>query len=568
MVSQLMQSIRKKKKVKQVYFILIIILFIVNTSVATTKVSEISNPPSNGPKITSFDYTKGFSTYFGGNLNDVANGITTDLFGNVYVVGYTYSSNFPTKNAYNATFNENAFADAFIAKFNSTGYLVFSTFFGGSNYDNAIKVAVDKESNIYVVGDTYSHDFPTKNAYESLYKGSKDSFLAKFDSNGVLQFSTMLGDSGATQVKGITIDPKGNCWIVGYTNANDFPMKNAFNNTYGAYNDVYISEYDKDGALIYSTYLGSNLDDFVYGITFDSLGNYYVTGSTGGGSFPIINANQSTFGGGTYDAFLTKFNSLNQIVFSTFLGGNSVEEAHDLITDSQNNVYLVGNTQSGNFPVINEFNNTNSGASDIFVAKYNSVGNLTYSTYLGGNFNDYGYSIRLNNQNNIFVFGASISTNFPLSDPIYGTFAQLGYYDPVLTEFSLDGKSLVMSTYFNGSFDDYGQYMDIDTNDNIYLTGHTVSTNFPVNNAYYQTNQGNDDAFIIGIYSQKGPITSPSSSASLISDTSSNKVTTSENLTNNILDQELLKNPVFDSILGVSVLSILMNVILLIRRKK
>ena len=213
-----------------------------------------------------------FNAFF---LNSSGSSVATDPAGNVYVTGTTRFNGLPVKNAFQPTYG-GGFTDVFVAKFNSSGSLVFCTYFGGSLGDESQAIAVDQSGNSYITGRTISIDFPTKNAFHKINYGNQepDAFVAKFNTNGGLVFSTYLGGSSNDGGNDIVVDSQGNCFIVVPTLSSDFLLKNTFQTTfsYGHY-DIFVAKFSSNGSLLYSTFFGGNSDDFGYSIAVDKSDN-------------------------------------------------------------------------------------------------------------------------------------------------------------------------------------------------------------------------------------------------------------------------------------------------------
>ena len=304
------------------FFLALVLLGICFLSfVSLVGVQARSNTLATSATLNTNSYTLNFSTYLGGKWSDIGYALVTDSSGNIYMTGNTDSPSLPMKNAYNTTYGGGIYGDAFVAKFDSSGALVFSTFLGGSGDDAGYGIAVDSSGNAYVTGSTTSPNFPLKNAYSNTYNGNDDVFIAKFDPSGALLFSTFLGGSENDDAYAITTDSTGNYYIGGYTSSSNFPMENAYNSTNGGNGDVFVAKFNASNALVYSTYLGGSNTDFSYGLGVDANGNCYVTGSTGSPNFPTKNAYNSIFGG-SYDVFIAKFSPSSALLFSTFLGGS------------------------------------------------------------------------------------------------------------------------------------------------------------------------------------------------------------------------------------------------------
>ena len=344
-----------------------------------------------------------YSTYLGGNGNDSGNGIAADLSGNAYVAGKTGSVNFPTKNALQPASGggDDAFIAKLDP---AGSALVYSTYLGGSFMDEARGIAVDAAGNAYVAGDTASANFPTKNPFQLALGGTTDAFLVKIDPTGsALVYSTYLGGGAFDQGNGVTVDVSGNAYVIGQTSSTNFPTKNPLQGVLNGsiYNgNAFVTKFDPTGsALVFSTYLGGsgneNGGDIGEGIAVDSTGNTYVAGLTSSSDFPLSNPIQSSFvsqscdyyGYGPYTcgntAFVTELNAAgSSLVFSTYVGAVSgnFEDGRGIAVDPAGNVYIAGFTPSTNLLVtpgaFQLLDNTNGGA---FIAKISPINAAGFS---------------------------------------------------------------------------------------------------------------------------------------------------------------------------------------------
>ncbi|WP_309495569.1 SBBP repeat-containing protein [Mechercharimyces sp. CAU 1602] len=241
-----------------------------------------------------------------------------------------------------------------------------------------------------------------------------------------------------------------------------------------------------DPVIFYSSYVGVN--NLNLGITADSVGNAYVTGFTDSTAYPVTSGSfQSMFAGG--DAFITKLNSAgSSLIYSTYLGGTSVDVGFDIALDTLNNVYVTGSTQSTNFPVTsNAFQTMYRGGTDAFVTKINSLGSsLIYSTYLGGTSFDTGNGIAVDATGSAYVTGSTDSTNFPITSGSFQTMIT-GDREVFVLKLSSTGSSLIYSSYLGGDLVDSGNGIAVDTSGSAYVTGFADSTNFPVTSGAFQT---------------------------------------------------------------------------------
>jgi len=312
-----------------------------------------------------------------------------------------------------------------------------------------------------------------------------------------LSYSTYLGGSGGEVGYGIAVDGLGNAYVTGYTSSSNFPTQAPYQGTYAGGWDAFITKLSPSGnTLSYSTYLGGSGYDFGYGIAVDGSGNAYVTGRTESTDFPMQNPYQGT-NAGTSDAFITKLSpSGSALSYSTYLGGAEVDYAYGITVDGSGNVYVTGDSESTDFPTQNPYQGTNAGTYDAFITKLSSSGStLSYSTYLGGSSYEYGCGIAVDGSGNAYVTGGTSSSNFPTENPYQGTNA--GTSDAFITKLSSSGSALFYSTYLGGNTDDRGNGIAVDGSGNAYVTGTTVSINFPTQNPYQGTNAGGGyDAFI------------------------------------------------------------------------
>jgi len=379
--------------------------------------------------------------------------------------------------------------------------LSYSTYLGGSDEDYGGGIAVDGSGNAYVTGATQSSDFPTQNPYQGTNAGSVDAFITKLSSSGsTLSYSTYLGGNSWDEGNGIAVDGSGNAYVTGHTESSDFPTQNPYQGNNAGSDDTFIIKLSSSGsALSYSTYLGGSSWDYGLSIALDSSGNAYVTGRTFSNDFPTQNPYQGTFGG-PMDAFITKVSSSGSTLsYSTYLGGSSFDMGDGIAVDDSGNAYVTGFTQSTDFPTQNPYQGTIAGDYDAFITKFTSSGSaLSYSTYLGGSSSDSGKGIALDGSGNAYVTGYTHSSNFPTQNPYQGTIA--GQIDAFITKVSSLGSTLSYSTYLGGSDYDYGRGIALDGSGNAYVTGYTLSSDFPTKNPYQGTFGGEDDAFITKLF--------------------------------------------------------------------
>jgi hypothetical protein len=279
------------------------------------------------------------------------------------------------------------------------------TYGSGGSWDIARAIAAGPTGKAYVSGETAAPIFPLANPYQPEYGGgATDAFVTVFTPDGQsLVYSTFLGGSERDAAFSIAVDNNDRAFVLGSTGSTDFPLVNPIQNYGGGYADTFVTVLTPDGqSLSYSTYLGgSDTDGFFYldgsGIVLDGSGRAYVTGSTMSSDFPLVNPKQPVFGG-ERDAFVSVIAPDGQsLVFSTFLGGSSADQALDIAIDGNSRIHVGGYTTSSDFPLVNPLFPDLNGYDDAFVTVYAPNGqSLEYSTYLGGNSGDYVRGIGVN----------------------------------------------------------------------------------------------------------------------------------------------------------------------------
>ncbi|UCG61776.1 MAG: SBBP repeat-containing protein, partial [Candidatus Zixiibacteriota bacterium] len=441
-----------------------------------------------------------FGTYLGGSGDDYGYGITVDASGAIYVTGETYSTDFPVLDAYQS---DQGGSDVFVTKFSATdNSLVFSTYLGGSNQDVGIDIAVSTAGEVYLTGITASFNFPMVDPYQASKVGSAlDGFVAKLSSDGgSLLYSTYLGGDARDDAYHIVVDETGAMYIAGFTASSNFPTFNPFQTDQGG-DDAFVTKLSSGGnSLVYSTYLGgSGQEGAAHGLAVDASGAAYVVGFTYSTDFPTLDAYQNA-NNGAPDAFVSKLSSAgNSLVYSTYLGGSLADYGYGIAVDASGEAYVTGTTFSTDFPTAVPYQ-THQGSADAFITKFNSAGNdLAYSTYLGGSSDEQPYSITVDDSGSAYVIAYTYSTDFPTFNPYQGAYH--GGVDAAVVRMNVSGSSPVFSTYLGGSDRDMPRDIAIDTTGAVYVTGETISTDFPTHNPYQDSLAGNNDGFVIKLSS-------------------------------------------------------------------
>jgi PKD repeat protein len=391
--------------------------------------------------------------------------------------------------------------------------LDYSTYYGGTNEDRGLAVAVDGAGSAYVTGFTKSTNIPLPLAQvvQELPGGSSDVFVVKLSPDGTMDYATYLGGYGDEQGLGIAVDAGGNATLTGYTLSPNFPILNPFqgNMSNCCYNpDAFVTRiYANGSALAYSTFLGGNSTDVGQAIVLNGTGSAIITGYTFSNDFPNKSPYQASLRGGS-DAFVTNvfFDGSGDalLAFSTYLGGESNDQGKGITLDSGGNIFLTGFTKSQFFPTKNYFRRNLSGVQDAFVTKMNPTASaLTYSTYLGGLGAESGNGIAVDSAGYAVVTGDTQSSNFPVTTNAFQKIRK-GIQDGFVTKMNPTGNALNFSTYIGGSDLDSSAGIVVDANNRPVITGFTDSTDYPVENAFYLTKTGMVSDAIVTRFNQNG----------------------------------------------------------------
>ena len=436
-------------------------------------------------KISADGSTLLYSTYLGGSLQDVANGIAVDPFGDAYVTGTTESNDFPvTAGSLNTlcggdgqcggSYNPNGFivSNAFVSKLNPEGSgLIYSSYLGEYENVRGQAIAVDADQNAYVTGQTEINGAPT-----------------------------------------VPITPP----AVGPPN---FPITgSAFQPTFGGGStDCFITKISATGnTALYSSYLGGTDEDTCYGIAVDASQNAYLTGLTYSTDFPLVGATQPIYGGAG-DALIAKVNTNgtgpSSLVFSTYLGGAGLDEGNGIAVarDNSGHVYVAGLTNSGGLPQGTGFG-TYSGEGDAFAAEYATFplpASLVYFSYVGGSKADSANGIATDFLGDAYIAGSTVSTDFPSFGAPFQPAFDGGNADAFVTELNPSGSAFVYSSYLGGTNTDIAYGIAVDTTGAAYVAGQTCSSDFPQSNPLPINPGGNCDAFISKVAILQGIAVNP-----------------------------------------------------------
>jgi hypothetical protein len=379
---------------------------------------------------------------------------------------------------------------------------VFSyvTYMGGTQTDQINAVKLGRNNRLYIAGQTDNADLPyIDGAYNNNTSGLTDIFIAIVDTTpGAgyrLVYFSYLGGANLDIPKGIDVDAKGVVYLTGTTNSTNFPVTGGAFQATGAANfiDAFVVKLDPAGyggdALIYSSYLGGAAgDDTGNGIAVGSDGMMYVIGTTKSTDFPLTASAYQSVLWNAQDTFLCKIDpNAGALVYSTYLGGEAPDDGRAILVDAKNLVYFASSTLSQNFPVAGFAARVDpAGAQDVVVGVMDMTKagqpSLVYSTYYGGSGNEEVRGMAFDSNGNLVFTGYTLSTDLTITgDALQATASGGGdAFVAILNPSGAFQPGLLYSTYLGGSGGDVGYAVGADVAGNIYVTGYTLSSDFPI----------------------------------------------------------------------------------------
>lgn len=386
----------------------------------------------------------------------------------------------------------------------------YFSYLGGNNSDSAYGIAIDSNDNIFIAGETNSFQFDFFNNKNVKTQFNQNCFILKIGAqSSEHDFYYEFAGSKRETCREIALDESDNVYVTGETQSSDLPVTTS--KSFGGKWDAFLLKLSNDGNLLYATYLGGSLTDYGHGLAVKSVDQVYIAGETWSTDFPttanaLINDCNADIScnGSTANAFLTHINTSNSFLFqsdySTYLGGNDQDKAHDLAIDSNGHLHIVGETRSSDFPLNNQLQNTINGTYDGFLSIIDPTKNgnkaLLMSTYLGGNNNDFVFAVTIDSAGSSYLAGETWSNNFPVTENAFATRCAGGYLncdpdnnsgntinahsDSFVTVISHSPIPVIRySSLFGGSGEDSAQKI-FQENDTVYIAGNTWSDDFPV----------------------------------------------------------------------------------------
>src|SRR5581483_4553530 len=385
----------------------------------------------------------------GGSTNDFGTALAANAAGNTYLAGYFLSG---TANFSGTILTNNGSADAFAAKYNPAGTLVWAKALGGAAYDAATGIAVDPAGNSYVTGFFYSTN-ATFGGVTITNAGQSGIFVAKLDSAGNVLWATQAGGLSFDSGLAIAVDASGGSYVAG----NFFSQTAAFGGitlTNSGENDIFVAKYDTSGNPVWAKSVKGLSDDFPYGIAVDASSNTYVAGyfiSTNLTFAPaIVDPNTSH----NNDIFIAKYGPTGTPLWAQKAGGTSDDYAYAIAVDAAANVYVAGNYYSTNaaFGGITLTNLAGTNSHDIFLAKYDTAGNVLWAKQAGGTNSESAYGLGVDVVGNSYLTGYYTSSNaffnaalLTNTNGVNDVFVSQVNGDPPTLNFTPSGLQLIFS---------------------------------------------------------------------------------------------------------------------------
>jgi hypothetical protein len=449
---------------------------------------EISGPYDPACELI-IDPNLDWSTYFGGSANEFGFAITVDNSGNTFVTGETTSPGW-VSGGFDVTPSG---VDAFVMKVDPAGSHVWSTYLGGSGLDAGYGIAIDPSGNPLVTGRAGSTGW-VSGGYDTSYGGSFDGFVAKLSPTGGHIWSTYLGAGNDDTAYGIAIDATGNALVTGYSQSGGW-VSGGFDTSHGgtAAYDGFVVKLNSAGAHLWSTYLGSGGYDLGEGIAIDASGNAFIVGYTESSGW-VSGGFDTSYNGGSFDAFVVALGGTGAHVWSTYLGGSGDDRGYGIAIDAAGNAYLTGETASSGW-VTGGFDTSFNGGVDAFVAKLTLTGSHVWSSFLGGGGSDPGFHIAVDASGGALLTGYTNSSGWTSGG--FDTSYNGGSLDAYVANLSASGGH-VWSSYLGGSGDDRGFGIAADASGNAYVAGYTRSAGW-VSGGFDTSYNGGEDGFVAKI---------------------------------------------------------------------
>lgn len=383
---------------------------------------------------------------------------------------------------------------------------VWSTYFGGNREESSSAIAIDNSTNIYLCGYTNSiNTIASTGAHQTTLERYSDAFIAMFDSNGVRIWSTYYGGNHEDGANDIAISKLGDIYVCGNTKAsNAISTEGSHQFTLGGDNDAFLVKFDQIGKRVWGTYYGGSNSDWGNSLSIDENGDIYLCGSTSSTNSIATENSFDTILSGQQDVFLTKFNSIGERIWGTYFGGNGSNEPSSITIDKNGFIYFCGSTRSSEgIATSGSFQENQNGFFDAFLAKFTPDGFREWATYYGGSGYDVGTEVTTFNGEDIYLCGATSSLANISSSEAFQRTHGGNYYDAFLVKFDKNGNR-IWGTYYGGLGNDNALSTTTDNFGNIYFCGSSSSNDLIATSGAYKTSKVADTTAYFVKFSPNG----------------------------------------------------------------
>lgn len=385
--------------------------------------------------------------------------------------------------------------------------ILFSTMIGGGDYERPGDFARDSSDGLYIVGSSFSRDFPTTpGAYDTSFSKAGDAFVVKVDRNsGQTIFSTLIGGDGGEGGNAIAVGKDGSIYLAGLTASKNFPTTEGvvgreFNDSI----DAFVARLDATGSrLLFSSYIGGEGIDVANALGLQGDGSVLLVGSSTSSKFPTVSGATDSSRSTLADVYVMLLApDADSIRAVSFVAGSGNEYGYSLVVDPRGSVYVAGWTTSPDLPVtVAAAQKKLGGKSDFFVARFDaSLRSVGYLTWLGGSGEEgTGGRIAVNDAGEVCLVGYSNSTDYPVSPRAYNR-VYADSFDLVVTKLSAQGDRIIFSTYLGGSGRERGGGVAYREDGSVWIVGDTQSPDLPTTSVCYdRTWNGNNDIMVAGL---------------------------------------------------------------------
>jgi hypothetical protein len=412
----------------------------------------------------------------GGSTNDYCQGSSTDDFGNVYITGF-YDS--PSITFGTTTLINGGNQDIFFVKYDPSGNLVWAKSLGSTGNDRGLTITTDALGNVYIAGNYESPTltFGTTTLTNLSTNGFNDLFIAKFDASGNLVWAKTAGNAGNESASSIKCDASGNIYLAGsYESVSITFGTTTLTNieTTGFFSDLFIVKYDASGNVLWANSAGGIETDESYFITTDDSNNVYVTGWYSDdlivGPFTLTSADSTGLG----DVFIVKYDTNGNVVWAHGYGNVGNDFGCSITTDNLGNIYLTGFYAASSI-TFGAFTLSSSAATNMFIVKYNAVGNVLWAQAAVSSGGSIGYCVTTDPSGSVYVGGIFSSTFIEFGTTTLTNVGSNGYSDIFIVKYDSLGNS-IWAINVNGTGYDAIVGLTCDSFGNIYVAGHHLST--------------------------------------------------------------------------------------------